>query len=252
MERKTFQVADFKADSRPGRFKARVSVFGNVDRGGDRVIEGAFTRTLKERGLPPIYYSHEWASGPIGATIDATETKAGLDIEGDLYYEDDPFVKRIYRAMKDRVLNEFSFAYDVLKSAVVTEDDEDIRELHDLDLFEVGPTLVGMNPATRPLSIPKGFTVAEVRDLEKHGVPLSAPFGSFTDAGAGSSVVYVSVYLPATEPKANTPEVEASESVEQAAEQTENDASENTENAPTEGERGAAPFIARPRLHPAD
>src|SRR5687768_1326736 len=41
-----------------GTFEAIVSVFGNVDYAGDRVMPGAFERTLKERGLPPIYWNH--------------------------------------------------------------------------------------------------------------------------------------------------------------------------------------------------
>ena len=40
-------VTEFKAlGGKRGEFQALVSVFGNVDRGGDRVMPGAFAKTL--------------------------------------------------------------------------------------------------------------------------------------------------------------------------------------------------------------
>ena len=50
-ERRHFDahVAEFKAlGDKTGEFQALVSVFGNVDRGGDRVMPGAFAKTLGE------------------------------------------------------------------------------------------------------------------------------------------------------------------------------------------------------------
>jgi HK97 family phage prohead protease len=229
MERKSFTVADFKADAkRAGRFKALVAVFGNVDRGGDRIVKGAFTRSLEERGLPPIYHSHDWDTGPIGATIAARETDDGLEIEGDLYYEDDPLVKRIYRAMKDGVLREFSFAYDVIESVLVKggEGEEEVRELRDLDLFEVGPTLVGMNPATQLLAAPKAWDAA------------TATPGNFTFTWKDAGYVLVpitSVSLPASEPKSEEPPADVSD--QQESEQPEDNGKE------------PEPLIELPRLH---
>src|SRR5262245_42113563 len=142
-EHKSLPLVELKTSvEADGAFEARVAVFGNVDNVGDRIHKGAFEETLKERGLPPIYHSHLWNQGPIGETSSAVETDDGLEIKGTLYV-DDPMVKRIYRAMQAKQLNEFSFAYEVKSADQTTEDDKEIRELRKVDLYEVGPTLLG-------------------------------------------------------------------------------------------------------------
>lgn len=160
MQTKSFRVAELKAtpEDGPGTFRAIVSVFGNVDEGGDRVERGAFKRTLSERGLPPIVWSHQWDTPPIGATLKAEERAEGLYIKGRLFVdegEDSPMARAVYTAMKatdgngQPVLKEFSFGYAAKDYAIEGEDGSQIRVLKDVDLFEAGPTLVGMNPETR-------------------------------------------------------------------------------------------------------
>jgi HK97 family phage prohead protease len=164
VEFKNFSVTEIKAlreSDTPGTFEAIVSVFGNVDRGGDRVKKGAFARTLKEKGLPPLIWSHNWDVPPIGVVEEATENNEGLRIKGRLFVgegEDHPIARQVYTAMTAQdgngqpPLREFSFGYEVRQSSEEKRDDETIRVLEDLELFEVGPTLVGMNPATRLLA----------------------------------------------------------------------------------------------------
>ena len=167
METKSFPLTEVKAvedADQPGTFEAVVAVFGNVDRGGDRIVKGAFARTLSEKGLPPIVWSHNWDVPPIGTTLSASETDEGLHLKGRLFVneaagEDSPVARQVWTAMKAQdgngasPLKEFSFGYETRDSADVTEDGKDIRDLKDIELFEAGPTLVGMNPATRLLGV---------------------------------------------------------------------------------------------------
>ena len=164
MQFKTFRVAELKAtpDDGPGSFRAIVAVFGNVDEGGDRMERGAFKRTLEERGLPPIVWSHQWETPPIGSVQKAEERQEGLYIKGRLFVgddEDSPMARAVYTAMKATdgngapVLREFSFGYAARDYSIEGEDGDQIRVLKDVDLFEVGPTLVGMNPATRLIGV---------------------------------------------------------------------------------------------------
>lgn len=172
--------ASFKAAAEgaaPGVFEALVSVFGNVDLGGDRMVPGAFVRTLKERGLPPIYWNHDWRLGPIGHTEAAEEREKGLWVRGALFVGDDvadPTVRRLHAGMKAGAIREFSFAYDVKGDRTVTEDGEEIRELVDVDLFEVGPVTVGMNPDTELLEVAGAGLVAPARKraVAPHGSPV--------------------------------------------------------------------------------
>lgn len=177
MEHKT-APARVKAleDGEGGTFEALVSVFGNVDSVGDRVVKGAFAETLKEwetSGDPiPVLWSH-MSSDPdmhIGVVEAAEERDDGLWVRGRLDL-DAPKAAQVYRLLKGRRVTQFSFAYDVLDAAPVVDDGDTVLELKRLKLYEVGPTLIGANPATELLD------VKALRTLErevKSGRVLSA------------------------------------------------------------------------------
>lgn len=165
MEHKSFAVSELKAVTdadEPGTFEAIVSVFGNVDMGGDIVEKGAFTKSLKERGLPPIVWSHEWHTPPIGVTLAAEERDEGLYLKGRLFVgdgEDSPVARAVYTAMRSQdgngkaALREFSFGYQAVDYDIEKEGDSQVRRLKEVDIFEAGPTLMGMNPETRLLGV---------------------------------------------------------------------------------------------------
>jgi HK97 family phage prohead protease len=159
-EVKTF-TAEVKAgsDLQPGEFTAVVSVFGNVDLGGDRIVKGAFAQSLaamKASGdVLPIVWSHDWDNphAHIGYAdpADIVETDEGLQLKGRLDV-DRPFAEQVAHLLKTRRVKEFSFGYFVRQSDTVDDPEYGkVRELTDIDIFEAGPTLKGMNPDTRLL-----------------------------------------------------------------------------------------------------
>lgn len=170
METKSFALTEVKAvGDVPGEFEAIVSVFGNVDSYGDRMVKGAFTRTLNEKGLPPIVWSHEWSVAPIGIATSATETDEGLLIKGRLFVgpgEDHAVAKQVHVAMVNGAIREFSFGYSTKASNDVVEDGATVREITDVELYEVGPTLVGANSATRLVGV-KALERAVASELEQ-------------------------------------------------------------------------------------
>src|SRR5215207_3280960 len=154
----TTEVTEDGADK--GEFEALVSVFGNVDRYGERVVKGAFADTLKawdaKDGPIPVIWSHEHRDprAHIGSVVKAEERDAGLWVKAQLDIDADPVESRaaqVWRLLKGRRVTQFSFAYDIVDAASVTEDGEQVFELRKLDLFEVGPTLLGVNPETELL-----------------------------------------------------------------------------------------------------
>lgn len=145
-----------------GQFRALVSVFGNVDSYGDKVMPGAFAKTLTdwaELGDPiPIYWSHQMADPDmnIGYVVSAEETEAGLEVLGQLdVAEGSPKAAQAHRLMKGRRVSQFSFAYDVLDQ----EEVDGVNELRELKLYEVGPTPIGANDATELLAVKTGLKV---------------------------------------------------------------------------------------------
>lgn len=71
----------FNADS--GSFKGYASVWGGVDSYRDTIQKGAFLDTLKEHGLPKMFYMHKHDM-PVGKYTLADEDSKGLWVEGEL------------------------------------------------------------------------------------------------------------------------------------------------------------------------
>ena len=194
--------AQFKAiDEDQGIFEALVAVFGNVDRCGDRIHKGAFANTLAkwaESGDPiPVIYSHNWDNidAHIGEVLDATETDEGLLVRGQIDLEEDP-ARRVFKRMQRRTLKEFSFAYDEVVSELTDQGDKAeppryINELRELELYEVGPTLVGMNPDTQLIAAKNalkagatGYTeIQQIHDLAIALGAKASPGGTGPDGG---------------------------------------------------------------------
>ncbi|WP_018350954.1 HK97 family phage prohead protease [Longispora albida] len=156
-----------------GEFEAIVSVFGNVDSVGDKVMPGAFTDTLAEweaSGDPiPIIWSHR-SDDPdyhIGHVIEAAETGEGLWVRG-LLDLDAPKAAQVYRLLKGRRVTQFSFAYDILDAAPGVHEGADVLELRKLKVYEVGPTLIGANQATSLLAVKEGRrnSTTDLADLQ--------------------------------------------------------------------------------------
>lgn len=159
----TAPVAHFKVlNEEEGIVEAIVSVFGNVDYAKERVMPGAFKKSL-ERKLPKGVWSHDW-SRPIGKTLEAEELLAGdsrlpdsikhlggLYIKGQLNL-DVQDGKDALSHLKFGSIDEFSFGYDVVQSAPA-KDVPGIRDLKELEIFEWSPVLVGCNPATALIGV---------------------------------------------------------------------------------------------------
>lgn len=146
-----------------GTFSAIVAAY-NTDSGGDRIVPGAFQKSLDrwaESGNPiPIVWAHQHtdAFAHIGGISEAAETDDGLVVKGVLDIEDNPTAKQVYRLIKGGRINNYSFAYDVNDSEQAKSDDESGAKvlLKELEIFEAGPCLVGMNRDTRTLAVKSG------------------------------------------------------------------------------------------------
>lgn len=161
MEYKSFSGAQIKA-SEDGTIEAIVSVFGNVDLAGEKILHGAFKNTLTKK-LPKGVWMHDWTI-PIAKTISAEEIAAGdsrlpdslKDLGGLLikgqFNLNTTRGKDAYEDLKFGTVDEFSIGYRVLDSDLING----VKELKEIELFEWSPVLVGANRATTMMSL-KGF-----------------------------------------------------------------------------------------------
>lgn len=175
MKHKTFDLVETKADGEKGEFTALASVFGNVDHVGDRMIKGAFSKTLEKwraTGDPiPIVLSHDWDDPMkfIGKADPRAvyETDKGLVVQGRIDVDSgNPVADQVYKLMKDRVLKGWSFGYTVPKGGQKRLKDG-VNEVSEVDLFENGPTLKGANPVAELQAIKSALKGDEEHDVEE-------------------------------------------------------------------------------------
>lgn len=132
-----------------GVVEGYASVFGNVDLGGDVVVKGAFTKTLKDRlkkGMIKLYDSHKVYEGTeavVGIVEEAKEDDFGLWFKA--RFSSVKRAQNIRTKIKEGILNAVSFGYDVIKD---TRDEQGgVRYLKELRLHEISIVPWGMNPA---------------------------------------------------------------------------------------------------------
>lgn len=151
-----------------GQFEAIVATY-DVDSVGDRIIPGAFKKTLeqwKSAGDPiPVVWSHK-SDDPeyhIGYVEEAEERENGLWVKGRID-TDAPKAAQVYRLLKGRRVTQMSFAYDEVDARPITKsDDGATKELYELKVYEVGPCMIGANQRTQLLGVkheqPQSVTV---------------------------------------------------------------------------------------------
>ncbi len=143
MEFKNLPLLDLKIDMDRRTFDAYAAVFGNIDNGDDRVLKGAFRKTIKER-LPKkqikVLRDHY---NPLGMPVEMKEDIKGLWAKSGV--SKTPFGDATLEYLRDGVYSEMSIGFQTIKYRMVTENENQIRELQELKLYEYGPVLWGMN-----------------------------------------------------------------------------------------------------------
>jgi uncharacterized protein len=140
-----------------GKFTGIGAVYNNVDLGGDKILPGAFTRTLAAGKALPLLWQHN-PSDPIGS-VKLTDTSQGLMVEGQLLMSD-PTAAKAYKFLKEGIIKGLSIGYETLKSALVDE----VRELQELKLWEVSIVTFPMNE----MATVTGIKAMSDDDREKH------------------------------------------------------------------------------------
>ncbi len=76
-------ATELKFNEENGTFKGYASVWDGVDSYGDTIKKGAYLDTLKDHGMPKMFYEHKWGM-PIGKYTQVDEDSKGLWVEGEL------------------------------------------------------------------------------------------------------------------------------------------------------------------------
>jgi HK97 family phage prohead protease len=139
-ETKSFKC-EYKTDDQPGHIIGHAAVFGNLDLVNDIIEDGAFKRSIDQRGPTRVMLWNHNPNDPIGKA-DVKEDEKGL------YFDawanmDVTRAKEIYSLIKQGALNGASIGYD----PIVWDFDKDgVRHLKELRLWEISPVTFPANP----------------------------------------------------------------------------------------------------------
>jgi HK97 family phage prohead protease len=128
-----------------GAVEGYASLFGEVDQARDMVMPGAFTQTLRNRGLRriPMLFQHD-PSEPVGIWLELREDMRGLWARGRLI----PEVARgreLLALVREGAIDGLSIGYRTVRGRI--DPKTRIRRLYQVDLWEVSivtfPLLTG-------------------------------------------------------------------------------------------------------------
>jgi HK97 family phage prohead protease len=138
-------------DEKTFEFEGYASTFNNIDLGGDKVLPGAFKKTVKEnRGKFPILADHD-PSNQIGWNREASEDQTGLVVRGKLLVNDIAKAREKYSLMKEALELEAKAGLSIGYLPIKWEIDEDketggrYRKLKEIKLYEYSFVTFPMN-----------------------------------------------------------------------------------------------------------
>lgn len=141
MQRSSFSW-EVKGIDETGYVEGLAAGYGNVDYGGDKIIPGAFAKSIDGRGGVPMLLFHD-QHRPVGKWAEFAETNDGLVVKGKISTKTRDGGEA-YELVKDGALAGLSIGYDVPANGkrMVGK----VRELTELHLHEVSLVSIGMNP----------------------------------------------------------------------------------------------------------
>jgi HK97 family phage prohead protease len=142
-----------------GRFVGQASVYDVVDSYGDKVVRGAFTKTIAKHGGEIVILSQHNPSDPIGKAK-LFDRHDALWIEGQLELEL-PSAREAYIRLKKGLVDGISIGYNTLRSS---PGKGGIRLLEEIDLWEVSIVTFPANGRARVTDV-KGGTLFEANEL---------------------------------------------------------------------------------------
>ena len=178
---------DCKVDVDERTFSGWAAVFGNVDLGGDRILQGAFKKTIADRfaGKTPPMVKVLWQHyQPLGMPIELSEDDHGLKFKAQVSRT--VLGDEALTLMDDGVISQMSFGYDPIVWEMVEEDGKEIRNLKELKLYEISPVTFPMNEDTAITAVQKMLAGAPISDEAKGLLLMAARLGVKTIGQEGS------------------------------------------------------------------
>jgi HK97 family phage prohead protease len=152
MARETkFAETDLSEVASDGSFYGYASLFGETDLNRDRVLPGAFARSLVQRGAGGVrmLFQHDPAT-PIGVWRAIREDARGLFVTGQLMTEVAK-AREVLALMRAGAIDGLSIGFRTVKGR--TDAKSGVRQLIEIDLWEISIVTFPMLPAARVAAV---------------------------------------------------------------------------------------------------
>jgi HK97 family phage prohead protease len=158
--------------SADGAVEGYASLFGEVDAARDMVMPGAFTHTLKQRGLRkiPMLFQHD-PSEPVGVWLELAEDFRGLRARGRLI-PDVSRARELLSLMRAGAVDGLSIGYRTVRGQI--DPKTRVRRLYQVDLWEISivtfPLLSGARVSAVKEAAPKVSRLRAQAEREWQGM----------------------------------------------------------------------------------
>jgi hypothetical protein len=165
-----------------GAIEGYASLFGEVDQARDMVMPGAFTQTLRQRGVRrvPMLFQHDPAE-PVGIWLELREDFRGLYARGRLI----PDVARgreLLALLRNGAIDGLSIGYRTVRGRI--DPRTRIRSLHQVDLWEVSIVTFPLLDGARVRAVKDAPVSRARREADRLWTSLGQGLGVAADAPA--------------------------------------------------------------------
>ena len=155
---------EVKAVDDNGTFTGYGSVFGNVDLGGDLVAQGAFKRTINNRGdKVKLLWQHDM-SQPIGVWKSLEEDTHGLLVTGQLNL-DVQQGREAYALLKQGALDGLSIGFQTVDDSY--DETSGVCTIKEVKLWEISLVTFPMNEAAEVTAVKSAFEELDQKQREE-------------------------------------------------------------------------------------
>lgn len=133
-----------------GCFEGYAAVFNVTDNVNDKILPGAFHKTLEtarqQNRLPPLLWQHDPAE-PIGVWRELQEDAHGLYVKGELFVSDIPRAREAYKLLRENVVTGLSIGYRTNEES--RDGESGARLLSSVELVEISMVTFPANDFAR-------------------------------------------------------------------------------------------------------
>lgn len=167
-----FYAKEIQYDSGSRTISGYAAVFNNIDKSGDMLLKGCFSKSIQERGPGSsandkiiFLWMHDMHE-PIGRITLLQEDEKGLYFEA--YIDDVERGNQALKQLESGTLNQFSIGYSYVWEKCEYDRERDCLVVKEVILYEISVVSIGCNGETEYL----GLISAEEYESALKGLPI--------------------------------------------------------------------------------